>query len=189
MYTHRGAYLNALGNVIETGLTAESVYLWTRADVPLQRLVLPLGGGRRGRHPGLPAQGRACPGLGPLSRPTGSPTTTARPPSTLDCQPPGRASARPPGDRHASAGRRPRRRSSPGCAAQPPADPRLRSDRDLRPDHRLRLAPRVGGACRQTSRPACSPARAGPHRGRPGAGGRRGDGRRAARRPDAWARS
>jgi fatty-acyl-CoA synthase len=28
-YTHRGAYLNALGNVIETGLTADSVYLWT----------------------------------------------------------------------------------------------------------------------------------------------------------------
>ena len=27
-YTHRGAYLNALGNVIETGLTADSVYLW-----------------------------------------------------------------------------------------------------------------------------------------------------------------
>ena len=28
-YSHRGAYLNALGNVIETGLSAESVYLWT----------------------------------------------------------------------------------------------------------------------------------------------------------------
>ena len=29
IYTHRGAYLNALGEVIETGLTAESKYLWT----------------------------------------------------------------------------------------------------------------------------------------------------------------
>jgi fatty-acyl-CoA synthase len=29
MYSHRGAYLNALGNVIETGLTEESVFLWT----------------------------------------------------------------------------------------------------------------------------------------------------------------
>lgn len=28
-YSHRGTYLNAIGNVIETGLTAESVYLWT----------------------------------------------------------------------------------------------------------------------------------------------------------------
>jgi fatty-acyl-CoA synthase len=29
MYTYRGAYLNALAEVIETGLTSNSVYLWT----------------------------------------------------------------------------------------------------------------------------------------------------------------
>jgi fatty-acyl-CoA synthase len=29
VYHHRGAYLNALGEVIETGLTPDSVYLWT----------------------------------------------------------------------------------------------------------------------------------------------------------------
>jgi fatty-acyl-CoA synthase len=29
IYTHRGAYLNALGEVIETGLNAECKYLWT----------------------------------------------------------------------------------------------------------------------------------------------------------------
>lgn len=29
MYTYRGTYLNALGEVIETGLNSESVYLWT----------------------------------------------------------------------------------------------------------------------------------------------------------------
>jgi fatty-acyl-CoA synthase len=29
MYTHRGAYLNALGEVIEMGLSSNSVYLWT----------------------------------------------------------------------------------------------------------------------------------------------------------------
>jgi fatty-acyl-CoA synthase len=29
MYTHRGAYLNALGELIETRMTTESVYLWT----------------------------------------------------------------------------------------------------------------------------------------------------------------
>jgi fatty-acyl-CoA synthase len=29
MYSHRGAYLMALAHVVETGLTAESVYLWT----------------------------------------------------------------------------------------------------------------------------------------------------------------
>ena len=29
MYTHRGAYLNALGEILEHGLTSASVYLWT----------------------------------------------------------------------------------------------------------------------------------------------------------------
>ncbi len=29
MYTHRGAYLNAIGEVLEAGLTAASAYLWT----------------------------------------------------------------------------------------------------------------------------------------------------------------
>jgi len=29
VYTHRGAYLNALGNVLALGLTAQSTYLWT----------------------------------------------------------------------------------------------------------------------------------------------------------------
>ncbi len=29
VYSHRGTYLNALGNVIQIGLTAESVFLWT----------------------------------------------------------------------------------------------------------------------------------------------------------------
>jgi fatty-acyl-CoA synthase len=29
MYTHRGAYLNALGEIIESGLRPDSVYLWT----------------------------------------------------------------------------------------------------------------------------------------------------------------
>lgn len=29
IYTHRGAYLNALGEIIETGLNSESRYLWT----------------------------------------------------------------------------------------------------------------------------------------------------------------
>ncbi len=29
MYTHRGAYLNALGEIVESGLTSTSTYLWT----------------------------------------------------------------------------------------------------------------------------------------------------------------
>ena len=39
MYAHRGAYLNALGEIIHQRFDPESVYLWTLADVPLQRLV------------------------------------------------------------------------------------------------------------------------------------------------------
>ena len=55
LWTHRGAYLHTLGMVIETGLTAESVYLWTVPMFHGKRLVFPLGAGRNGRHPGLPA--------------------------------------------------------------------------------------------------------------------------------------
>src|SRR5207249_7706347 len=29
VYSHRGAYLNALGEVVEAGLRSDSVYLWT----------------------------------------------------------------------------------------------------------------------------------------------------------------
>src|SRR5258708_23900648 len=29
MYTHRGAWVNAMGEITEHGLTAQSVYLWT----------------------------------------------------------------------------------------------------------------------------------------------------------------
>ena len=29
MYTHRGAYLNALGEIIEVGYTSDTVFLWT----------------------------------------------------------------------------------------------------------------------------------------------------------------
>ena len=50
MYTHRGAYLNALGEVIEHGLTAQFRLPLDAAAVPLQRLVLSLGGDRRRRR-------------------------------------------------------------------------------------------------------------------------------------------
>ena len=58
MYTHRGAYLNALGEVARDRADHRQRLSLDAADVPLQRLVLPLGrhGGRR--HARLPAQGR-----------------------------------------------------------------------------------------------------------------------------------
>ena len=66
MYTHRGAYLNALGNVIETGLTAESVFLWTLPMFHCNGWCFPWAVVAVGGHSGLPAQGRTWPGLGHL---------------------------------------------------------------------------------------------------------------------------
>ena len=59
VYSHRGAYLQALGNALTFGLTPRQRLSLDAADVPLQRLDLYLGddGGRR--HACLPAQGRA----------------------------------------------------------------------------------------------------------------------------------
>ena len=58
IYTHRGAYLNALGNVIETGLTADSVFLWTLPMFHCNGWCFPWAVAAVGRHARLPAQGR-----------------------------------------------------------------------------------------------------------------------------------
>jgi fatty-acyl-CoA synthase len=44
MYTHRGAYLNSLGELIETRMTSDSVYLWTLPMFHCNGWCLPLGG-------------------------------------------------------------------------------------------------------------------------------------------------
>ena len=56
MYHHRGAYLNAIGEVLESGLRRLGISL-DPADVSLQRLVLYLGRYRRRRHACLSAGG------------------------------------------------------------------------------------------------------------------------------------
>ena len=57
VYHHRGTFLESVGNVMAWPLPPKPVYLWQLlADVPLQRLVLPVVGSRNGRHPRLPAQ-------------------------------------------------------------------------------------------------------------------------------------
>ena len=56
-YTYRGAYLNALGEMIVTGLGTDSALSVDTADVPLQRLVLSVGGHRGAAHHCL-ARGR-----------------------------------------------------------------------------------------------------------------------------------
>jgi len=58
MYTHRGAYLNALGEVIEHGLLVDA------ADVPLQRLVLSVGGDGCGCAACVPAAGGSAENCG-----------------------------------------------------------------------------------------------------------------------------
>ena len=55
IYTHRGAYLNALANVIEAGLTPQVPAAARRPPLPLQRLVLRVGGGGRRSDDRLPA--------------------------------------------------------------------------------------------------------------------------------------
>ena len=67
-YTYRGAYLNALSEAIVDRAVARVRLPLAAADVPLQRLVLPLGRDR-GRRPARDdPQGRARPGLGPDRR-------------------------------------------------------------------------------------------------------------------------
>ena len=59
VYHHRGAYLNALGQVINGRMTDRPAGLSLDiAALSLQRLVLCLGAGGRRRNPGLPAQGQ-----------------------------------------------------------------------------------------------------------------------------------
>ena len=64
VYTHRGAYLNALAEVIVAGLTPEQRLPLDAADVPLQRLVLPVGGDGGGRAARDRARGRPRAGSG-----------------------------------------------------------------------------------------------------------------------------
>ena len=58
MYTHRGAYLNSLGENLTAGHGQDTRLPLDAADVPLQRLVPPVGDRRLRRRPGVPA-GRA----------------------------------------------------------------------------------------------------------------------------------
>ena len=57
VYHHRGAALMAYANTIHAGMGKHPVYLWTLADVPLQRLVFPMDAGHAGRRACLLALG------------------------------------------------------------------------------------------------------------------------------------
>ena len=146
VFHHRGAYLNAVSNVLcwkndrAPGLSLDL------AHVPLQRLVLPLEPGRRRRGKRLPAprarpghvrRHQAPPGHPFLRRPRGAQHLDQRPRGTA----PGH---RPQSQRHdrrrRPARRRHRRHGKHGLRSRP----RLRLDRDLRPLRRMRAPGRVG---------------------------------------------
>ena len=68
VYTHRGAYLNALAESRRRGSGAESRVPLDAADVPLQRLVLPLGASPASARRRDRARGRARRGVAELRR-------------------------------------------------------------------------------------------------------------------------
>ena len=61
MYTHRGAWVNAIGEITEHGLTQRSVYLWTLPLFHCNGWCFRLGRDRRRRTPHLPAAGPTRP--------------------------------------------------------------------------------------------------------------------------------
>ena len=79
---HRGAYLNAVSNILAGQSRPASGLSLDPADVPLQRLVLSLDHGGSGRRQCLPAQGRSDQDLRADQAGTASPTWPARRSST-----------------------------------------------------------------------------------------------------------
>ena len=154
MYTHRGAYLNALGELLHSRLTSDCGLPLDPADVPLQRLVPDLGRDR----PSAPPTS-ACAGSIPrvvwelieregVTHFNGAPTVLialVNHPLRQDGELRGRLTVTtggaPPSPTIIAQMRGARRRPRP----------RLRADRDLRAEHRLRGAtgvvqPARGGA-------------------------------------------
>ena len=58
VYHHRGAYLNAVGNIVTWSMPQHAVYLWTLPMFHCNGWSFPVDHGGEGRHQRLPAQGR-----------------------------------------------------------------------------------------------------------------------------------
>ena len=155
------------------------------ADVPLQRLVLHLGrdGGRR--HPCLPAQGRPGGDLSDDQAPWRHPPVRRadRAERAGQCARCGQGKVRSPRRRRHRRRRAAERHHRGHGAQRLPRPPHVRPDRDLRPEHRLRLAERMGGAADAgADAPDGAPGRALPHLRRPQGGRSRNHGGGSARR-------
>ena len=127
------------------------------ADVPLQRLVLPVGGDRGGGHARVPAGGRSGADLAAVPRGGRHPLQRLADRADRARQPPGRRAAR------AAADRARRRRAAVADAArahggaQHPDRARVRAHRDLRPAHGVHVAGRLGGAAGGGARAPAGP--------------------------------
>ena len=189
MYTHRGAYLNALAEMHHARIDSRSVYLWTLPMFHCNGWCFTWAVTAVGAHAHLPAQARPAGGLAADRRRAASPTCAARRPcwscSATDeaAHPLERPVHRDDRRRAAAAGR-----DRPHRGARLPDQPRLRADRDVRPDHDLRVERRVGRRWRRGARAAEGAAGRRTRHRRRGARGRRRDARRSAPTARRWAR-
>ena len=187
MFTHRGAWINAIGEITEHGLTQRSVYLWT---LPLFHCngwcfswAVTAAGGRHIclRQPDPREAVRLIEAEG-VTHLCGAPVVVSS--LAQYCAANGVKFRNPAAHRHrrsaAAARRDPRRRGD-----RRRNHPRLRPHRNLRSAHHLRLEARLGRAARGRARPAQSPPGRPLHGRRHGpAGGRPLHERRPRRRPD-----
>ena len=185
MFTHRGAWINAIGEITEHQLTQRSVYLWT---LPLFHCngwcfawAVTAAGGRHIclRQPDPREAVRLIESEG-VTHLCGAPVVV----SSLAQYCAANAHEIPPSPAHrdsrsaAAARRHPRRRGD-----RRGAHTRLRPHRNLRPAHRLRLEARVGQTGRAGARAAQSPPGRALHGGRHGPAG---DRPLHERRPGRW---
>ena len=154
VYHHRGAYLLAMGNVMTCGMGKHPVYLWTLPMFHCNGWCFPWTLSIvAGTHVCLRAV-RAAPIFDAIADPQGD-ASVRRADRDVDA-----AQCRHAGEEAAAACRaiRHRRRAAAGSGAGGDEGGRLqrhaslRADRDLRSGHHQRLAPRMGRACRPTSR-------------------------------------
>ena len=151
MYTHRGAYLNALAEVHTLGSTRRSVYLWTLPMFHCNGWCFTWAVTAAGAtHVCLRKSSRRSSG-GCSTRPAsptmcGAPTVLVMLGADRRCAP-----ARAADHGHDRGRAAPARRDRAHRGARLVDQPRLRADRDVRPDHDLRVEPGVGRPRRSKS--------------------------------------
>ena len=159
VYHHRGAHLNAVGNILTWGMRPAQRLPVDAADVPLQRLVLSVDGRGLLGHERVPAQGRrrrdlpadAFGGRNALLRGAGGA-------QHADRRPRGVARGCRPGLGHGGRGRAAGRDDRGDGPARVRADPCLRADRDLRARRGVRQARGMGRPGRRAAGAAQRPA-------------------------------